>query len=139
MTPQYQAISVFSTIWETYKRRRYFPTKKDWGAVNTLIEYGLQPDEYIQMVNEYLKNQRWTEYGNHAFNVFVYNINNVTPVKSEKPSKKEEKLRMIICSDCQTEHDPTTLCPKCYPDQSGKVSPKEVLESIKHLGESFKS
>jgi len=133
--PQYQAIEIFANLWQEYKQRKYFKTPKDWGAVNTLLEYGLEPDEYISLIRDYMSNPRWTEYGNHAFHVFVYNINNVKPIEAKKQAVKTID-RTILCSDCRTPHHPDQLCPKCYPEIKGTKN--DAINAIKELGERWK-
>lgn len=136
-SPQSDAMYYFSNIWETYKHRKYIPTQKDWGAAIILLTYMIEPDDYIKRINEYLTNDKWTEFGNHSFNVFVHNINSVTPIQSSKKKREntQETIMTIRCADCQTEHPSNEMCPKCYPkSQSTDETPEEIR---KHIEEAF--
>jgi hypothetical protein len=113
-TPQQLILMDFASDWEARVGSKYFI---DWGKdgkwANTLIEMGLNPDEYTARKRAFFADEKWWEFGRWGFAVFVNNINKFVTIQKKQQTKG--RVQMILCMECGNDIDASKACPHCKP------------------------
>ena len=130
---------LFKPVWESEYKEPYRGTSRDlkeakeFLAMNEAIFDDIP--EFQEHALEYLHSKwdGWSEL-RHPCYAFLRNYNTFAPKKIKQKHQSKDTIRLIRCSDCQTEHESDKLCPKCYPKLEGDRD--SALKGIASLGNS---